>query len=404
MSAPTGLVLPPRNLAPLIPGDLSRRGVITALGHSIVSAVGNYPFMADDGFLSWTVHRLNGRLQYVERAGAGGYTTTQIRDTLLPSVLTRTPRPNYCLVMGAINDVTGGAAFATTTANLSTIYATLRGAGITPVVIGDPPNNGSAAQKSTIAKLVDWEARHAREYGYPFVNVYATVVDPATGAMQSAYTADGTHPTPAGAKVIGQLIADEIDNLLPPWSAPLVCTDVDTSNGVVAGCFGSGFTDADTNSLPDASAPKPGLYFQSGDSDVSLTFTDRNGTGDRWLNIERTGNSATTEIRSGGTGSAGFAMTGGGVVALGLRFKLTGMGAGNTVDIRAAKGDSSTSWLVYPAYSWNTDIGDTVFYTEEAVPSGWTHARWSFSITGPAGPTLSIAQLTARDLDTLGTA
>lgn len=357
--------------------------------------------MADEGYLAWVVHRLNWRLQYVERSAAGGATTSDILNLHLPSVFTRTPNTIVCIVLAGTNDIGQGVSTATTISNLATIYATLRGGGVIPVCVSDLPRD-TAAYHDNIAALNDWIARHAREHGYLYVDAHRLVVDPATGNWAAGMSSDGTHPTAAAAKIIGQAVADAIEPYLPPWEAPLTSHTGDTSNGHNVPTFASGFTDGDANGLPDASSPRTGLFFQSGSADCSLTFTNRNGSGDRWLNIERTGVVATTEIRSGGTATSGFSVTSGGKVALGIRFKLTGMGAGNSAYLWAAKNDSSTSYYVCPLYNWQTDIDDTVFYAEVDVPSGWTAGRWYIQLAGPAGPTLSIAQITARDLTALG--
>lgn len=398
------MTLVPRQ-PPRLLGDLQQRGSITGLGDSITANVGNYPFLADEGYLSWLVHRLGGRLQYVERAAAGGWRTDEILAVQLPLVVARTPKPTYVVVLAGVNDVSQLIATSTIIANLTTIYRRLRAVGIVPVCAAIPPISTSAANRAKVAAINTWIANHAKTNGYLFVDIHAALIDPATGSYASAYTSDGTHPNPLGAKVLGYAIADALSPYLPPWTPPLTNYDGDTSIGHIAGTFASGFTDANSDGLPDASTPRTGLFFQTGQSDTTITYTNRNGSGDRWLNIARTGAAAVTEIRGGGTGTSGATVTPGGKVALGLRFKLTGMSASNSVSIRFAQSNSSTTLLASALTSWNTDVDESVFYGVYDVPGNWpTAGRWAFEIAGPAGPTLSIAQLTTRDLTGQGVA
>lgn len=388
---------------PRIPGDLIKPLAITALGDSRTSAVGNFPFMADSGYISWLVHRLNGRLQYVERCGAGGATTAQVLADYLPLVFTRSPYPAFVTVLAGTNDFLT-VPRATTIANLTAIYKGLRARRITPVCVSELPRDTSSIHDD-ISAVNAWMANHAREHGYLFVNVHRLLVDPTNGNWQGAYSTDGVHPTNAGAKIIGQAIADAISAYLPPWEVPLVNYDADPANGHLFGTFANGFTDAGGDGLPDGSPPQTGLFFQGGSADCALTFTDRNGAGDRWLNIERIGNVADTHIRSGSVGTSGFSTTAGGKLAVGLRFKLTGMGAGNSVFLWVAQSNSSTRAIFHPLYDWDTDIDDTIAYAVVDVPADWSDAsRFEIQLKGPAGPTLSVAQLTARNLTALGIA
>lgn len=384
-----------------VPGDLTRRGTITGVGDSITSNVGNYPLLSDEGYLAWLVHRLGSRLQYVERAGAGGYTTAQILAELVPLAIAR--QPTYAVVCAGTNDISQDVTLAMMMANYTAICARLRAAGIIPVCTTVPPvSTGSTARTTRLIQFNTWIARHARQMGYLFVNTHAALIDPSTGTYVSTYTDDGTHPNPAGAKIMGYAIADAIAPLLPVWSPPLVASNTDLSDGHMAPTFGTGFTDAGGDSLPDASSPRTGLFFQSGQSDASLSYINRNGSSDRWLTIQRTGNTATTEIRGGGTATSGAIVTAGAKLALGIRFKLTGMGAGNSVDIRCARNTSTNTLIASVLNGWNADIDETTFYGEFDVPAGWTGVRWAILIAGPSGPTLSVAQLTTRDLAAIG--
>jgi lysophospholipase L1-like esterase len=116
-------------------------------------------------------------------AATGGFTTDQIVATHLPTVLAA--KPNACVVLGGINDMTIGAVAvpASTIANLKTIYTSLIAAGILPIACTIPPKNGYTEGP---ASLNAWISRYARNNGFPVLDFYSLLVDPSTSHVRVA--------------------------------------------------------------------------------------------------------------------------------------------------------------------------------------------------------------------------
>lgn len=385
---------------PKLPGDLLTATVISGIGDSITANVGTYPNMTSNGFLGWLVLALQGKASYYGRAGTGGFTTTQILATMVDEMLAIRPKPTICTVLAGTNDYTNGINAATTVANLTAIYRTLRANGIMPICISLLPRNDASAFDD-IAIINTWIAGHARQHGYWYVDAHSQVVDPDTGNWLAGYTSDGVHPTAIGCKVIGEYIATKIAGFLPPFEPPLSTHDVDSGNKFVASLFKAGFTDANGDSLPDTTVSQIGWAFFGGQADTTVSYAADPGViPGRWLKLTRSGASAGLDIRSGVHGASD-----GDVLGLGMTVKVTDMGAGNSITVWLAKSNSTVTSNDHVMSLWTIDGGPYRFYKELTVPA-WSGAgvRVNITMSGPAGPTLWIAQPTLRNLTAFGVA
>jgi hypothetical protein len=116
----------------------------------------------------------------------------------------------------------------TTIANYKSILDTLRAAGVIPIVTTLTPRTGPP---TNLRALNVWLRNYANAHGLPFADAFAAVVDTTTtGTYLAANTSDGGgHPSVAGAKLIGQTIANAVTTFLTK-TAPLA-----VNNLVVAG-------------------------------------------------------------------------------------------------------------------------------------------------------------------------
>lgn len=388
--------IPPRPSK--IPGDLQRRATIACIGDSRTTA--DYP-NATPIYVTYAVRALAGRLQWVGNYATGGYTAAQVRATHLPQVLALNPRPTFCVVLAGTNDLATRTA-AEIVDDLRAMYVALRGAGITPVCLSELPRDLTAVSLNKIAAVNSGIAAIARSYGFPFVDVYPLLCDPATGQWSSSatYETDGVHPIALGHKVIGDAIATALSTLIPPFSAPLVHHAADTTTAVVAPTFAAGFTDANADSLPDNSGSLSGYsFFNNSAANATVTYgADSGVVAGRWLHIERSAADATIDLRTNG----GVTCSAGDVVEIGCRYKVTGMGADNEAFLFWTRSDSTSVVIASAMSEEPNDVAASTFYGVYTVPSGYSGVRMIAYLSGSTGPTLSIGQMTMRNLTTLG--
>lgn len=154
-------------------------------------------------------------------AATNGYTTAQMISTHLPNVLLS--NWDYCIVGEVTNDLGNGVTVADSKANITTIITALVNAGIVPILTTVPPNNANAsgAGLTWITQYNEWIKRQARILRVPIVDYHSVLVNPADNNYVTAYTADGTHPTSTGAKVMGDALADVLNSIPGPSRAPL---------------------------------------------------------------------------------------------------------------------------------------------------------------------------------------
>lgn len=101
------------------------------------------------------------------------------------------------------NDAIGIGSYATTVANMTTIFTTLRAAGKSIIVatVGSL-NTWTGAQRGLALQISDWIMSQASLYGWPVLDIHGAVYDPATGSGSTSVLLNeaGTyaHPSPYG--------------------------------------------------------------------------------------------------------------------------------------------------------------------------------------------------------------
>jgi lysophospholipase L1-like esterase len=154
--------------------------------------------------------------------------------------------------------------------------------GATPAAAPPGSNTTAIAYSATAQRKIKainaWRRRYASATGIPLVDFHGLLVDPATGLYQTGWTGDGTHPTTARQKYMGQLawntIKGEVSTVLPP----LTQDNADPINLYSNGCFING------------SASLPTSYASYGGSAAGFTDTlaAKTGFAGKALIAERT--------------------------------------------------------------------------------------------------------------------
>lgn len=243
---------------------ITRRSTLHALGDSL-SANGINTGAATGALASadsrsvWTwAHVLSGARLRIGAIGAtGGYTSTQIRATHLPTVLAAVRPGDMVAVLAGTNDgsLTTGRGGSETQTNMTAMYDAIRAAGGIPVVCTIPPVTGDdTATAATRIRYNLWLERTARTKGYLFLDFYSLLIDPATNGYTTGLNNDNVHPNGGGARKMGQLAA----TVLTPPNAPQpffaahnIGTGGNPPDGVLAIGNACMVTDSDGNGRAD---------------------------------------------------------------------------------------------------------------------------------------------------------
>ncbi len=121
--------------------------------------------------------------------------------------------PDILIVQGGINDIAQGRPVADAADDLRSMIERGKKAGI-EVAITDvlPWNNGHPAADEPIAELNRLIVAIAREEKVPLIGFHDELEDPATpGLMAAGLTDDGDHPSVRGYRLLGELVADELE-------------------------------------------------------------------------------------------------------------------------------------------------------------------------------------------------
>lgn len=176
----------------------------------------------DRSYFNWLNIIMGQPFTLLRNAGLAGEKTDQIYARIDTDVLPF--MPDYCFVLGGINDVSNGVSAATIKANLQAIYQKLLNAGITVVALSIMPyGSGHAsyttANTQTLLDVNDWIKRFcAATAGMIFVDAFAAIVNPTgAGAAASGMLYDNLHPAPKGALAIATAAKAVLQNkVFPP--------------------------------------------------------------------------------------------------------------------------------------------------------------------------------------------
>ncbi len=126
------------------------------------------------------------------------------------------------VIQGGINDIAQGRPVADAAADLRSIVVASRELGLEPYLVDVLPwNNGHPVADEPIAELNRLIARIGRDEDVPVIDFHDELEDPAEpGLMRAPLTADGDHPSIAGYRRLGELVAGEL-----AARAPAVASD-----------------------------------------------------------------------------------------------------------------------------------------------------------------------------------
>ncbi len=153
-----------------------------------------------------------------QNMGIGGQVTTEIAARFANDIVALAPR--MAVIEGGINDITRGGTQETYIANWTTMLDACEAAGIIPVCLAIFPcsnlsNSQQRKRESWNAALRDLVAQYSSAV-YVDVTPHVGQYRPGGDAgnlwdIIPEYAGDGTHYTPAGRTLIGQVIADAIE-------------------------------------------------------------------------------------------------------------------------------------------------------------------------------------------------
>jgi lysophospholipase L1-like esterase len=188
---------------------IGRKAVL--LGDSIANSLYDA-----NGYMAHANVRLGQRLVFEKNAGVGGDTTAQMLARIERDVLAY--KPNIVIFLGGTNDIGQGRSFSSVTSNMIAIWDKIRGVGARTVVGTIPPAAGrDSVKKELCNKLNDFIRRQCLiRPDLILVDHYNGLVDPSTdGEPLSGVLADGVHPSPLGASIMGRLVSDSIAPFYP---------------------------------------------------------------------------------------------------------------------------------------------------------------------------------------------
>lgn len=214
-----------------------------AAGGTSTRPTGNL-VLGDWDVLGWASVLSQGALRYAANFGVG---STSTRDMLTRLAAIAALRPDVVIQFGGTYDTaTGGGAqgvtFAEFRANMESWRVACRKMGALPVTFTILPPVQDWQRLVTVEKYNTWLLGWAARTGVLVVDAHALVVDPASGSMLTGYSDDTIHLNGAGAKVVGQALADALTPHLLPHRPSLPTTHAGISANLVAGLF-----TADTN-------------------------------------------------------------------------------------------------------------------------------------------------------------
>jgi lysophospholipase L1-like esterase len=392
---------PPGASAPIDPPPATG-GVLIQLGDSLTAFGFDYAQDAatsaqtgDIGAISpynwgmWASLDTQGRIRYGGAAATAGHTSAQILEATRSLFANPPPRPvEYATVLAGTNDIGYELPLSTSQANLAAIYQLLVEHGITPVLCTLPPRDpfeGEPAetivkQRNATILLNQWIAHTAEVNGWPLVDLYSALVNPETGEYKPGLNIDQLHQNSAGAKVMGQALANALAGYPLPAPPLLAGAQADTAYAVHNNLFLNSLDGlpedwSETGSPTLAVAPDPAV---SGDA-FSVT-QGKEPYGVVWA-------------------STPMPVQPGDVIYLAGRIQSDVQALGGKIYYRLISYPSEST-SVFGFYDWDQDITGSgqwgTFAIETTVPNlGSDHAlELQATVTGAEGAQLKLAQVT----------
>lgn len=335
------------------------------------------------------------RMRYYANKGTAGNTTAQMVARITADIVNLSPRPTVCVIGGPTNDIGQGISLATTQANIQSMVATLRAAGIVPIMRNCPSNNNAgtgiyntvALRRQAVLDYNAWLATYCASEGIPILDIFTPTYD-GTG-LNTSYTADGTHFNGAGCIAAAEYVAANLPSILNTAARPyLTSASSDPLNLIVNGIF---VGDSNADGIANG-------WFTGGVTSPSLTANDVDGVGN-WQNFTTTnGASANIAITPRSPATAGnvleFAALAKGVVGKVIKLRMQ--------FFDALSGGNNLGALDLLPTDWTTlsTVPRTLFYRATAPANTLSVQVFvQGTSTGVTGQ-MSVARATIRDKTT----
>lgn len=367
---------------------------ISANGSTNPAGAADRIFPDSRDYLEWACLLSMGKLIYGGSAATGGYRTDQIITTWLPAVLAA--RPTFCVVHAGTNDI-GTLTTAQTLANLKSIFDQLLAAGITPVATTMLPketNKGSVREPlDTMSAFV---TRYADLKGFPRVDWTTPFITTAggwtgyTSPTPGPYNGDDVHPNGAGAKVMGQALADALSPLVATRPESLATNTNYLADFVQTRVNALFLTDTNADGVADqitATTATGAVYALT-----AMSVGEGNGN---WQSLERTSTGSPT------IETAAITVAPGDLISFSVKVKTSGMKTGGaTWHLRL----TTSSVVDVTAHRNRTeDITLGLWKTVFRVPAGVTSLKLHSYISAGTGKLfigeINMVNLTAKGLD-----
>jgi lysophospholipase L1-like esterase len=366
-------------------GDSIAPPIRTSSGVDTVNGLG--VLLTPGDFLAWAHLLSSAQIQYGKAGGVGGQRADQMVPRIAADALSHGGQ--FCGISTGTNDASAGRTPAQYAADIRAMCAAIVAAGQIPILTTGVPNpsGGATNYRQVFDRYRRFTIAYAIQNGWPLVDTYSALVDPATGGYLAVYdSGDGIHPNNAGKKVMGQALVDAMQPYLAPLRVAPAAWDTaaQTANLVPNPLFK---TDTNADGVPDS-------WTKTGTLTVS-TGTDPAVKG-RWMRIQETASAGFAQVQ------APITITGlpGHAIAVSGLFRVVGT---SQTTLTISTSGAATNLNMRPISAWTEPTGDwRTFYLQATVPVGATSMVINFSTNGGANVDAYVAQLGVYDLTAAG--
>lgn len=155
-----------------------------------------------------------GKIEPVRFVSHPGYNSTQLAALIQSEIITPGGIDTVVIECGT-NDTNNNGAIASLTAfaaNMTSMVAAVKAAGLSPVVLNVPPRTSNTV---SVTAFNEWLSRFGSAADVIVVDIFSALADPATGTYLAAMASgDGVHPSAAGNKAIGLAVANAVTPLI----------------------------------------------------------------------------------------------------------------------------------------------------------------------------------------------
>lgn len=245
----------------------------------------------------------------------------------------------------------------------------------------------NATANLKIATINAWIREYGRANGIPVVDQYPILVEPTTGTYKTGYTQDGTHPTTARQKRMGDNAWTTIKPYIPQGQPLLTYSQSDALNLYTNGCFQTG----------NATNPSGyGIYGGSA-TGVSTANVPKTGFAGNAFTVTRT----VPDVRFCDGPSATTGFSAGDTIAVGLMLQIAGAEAGGgsvSIRVKTAGSNATPVQMVLNA----VDTGPLPWAATFTVPPGTTGIYLAAPYVSSGPVSASLGQVTFYNVTTGG--